>query len=171
MGEGCIMIELIIGIVIAVIAFPEITIYFILFGLVFFDNEWMVDVKPEQFSPFEFLYSPSVLIHNTITDLHIVFKIGIFIAIPILYLLVSHFIHFGPIYPLQILGVGFMIYCIFMMLHYPQNLNLDMIWSVSLTIIIGFLTLGARLLTFKFLDSIFGGNPYLREKSFKSSYE
>lgn len=168
MGEGHIMIELIIGIIIAIFAFPEIAMYLMVFYPAIFNTSNFNEKNP---APFEFLYSTVNFVHETTANYHLVFKIIVFLALPLLYLLISHFVHIGPVYPLQILAFLLMVYCTFTILHHAEILNLDIIWSVTLTIIISLFTLGARLLTFKFLDSMFGGNPYLREKSFKASYE
>ena len=168
MGEGHIMIELIIGIVIAIFAFPEIAIYVIYFGPLFFSSSnSMIPKSPEELEYLSILYSPMIWVHNNLSELHIVFKILIFIMIPLFYLIICHFIHIGPVYPLQIIGIIFMIVISYFILN--SGFKLDIIWSISLTIVISLFTLGARLLTFKFLDSLVGGNPYLREKVFQSS--
>lgn len=168
MGEGHIMIELIIGIVIAIFAFPEIAIYVIYFAPLFFSSSnTMIPKSPEELEYLSILYSPMIWVHNNLSELHIVFKILIFIMIPLFYLIICHFIHIGPVYPLQIIGIIFMIVISYFILN--SGFKLDIIWSISLTIVISLFTLGARLLTFKFLDSLVGGNPYLREKVFQSS--
>lgn len=168
MGEGHIMIELIIGIVIAIFAFPEIAIYVIYFAPLFFSSSnSMIPKSPEELEYLSILYSPMIWVHDNLSELHIVFKILIFIMIPLFYLIICHFIHIGPVYPLQIIGIIFMIVISYFILN--SGFKLDIIWSISLTIVISLFTLGARLLTFKFLDSLVGGNPYLREKVFQSS--
>lgn len=163
--EGRVMIGLIIGIVIAFFAFPEVGMYLFLFSSPFFDTSWVSDTPPESLYAFWYLSEPMDLVATSFSGLHIVFKILIYLGIPIVYILLSHFLHIGPIYPLQIFGIGFMIYFTFITLGPSGIFKLDMIWSVTLTIIISLFTLGARLLTFSFLDSLFGGNPYLRERS------
>lgn len=170
MGEGHIMIELIIGIVIAIFAFPEIAIYVIYFAPLFFSSSnSMIPKSPEELEYLSILYNPMIWVHNNLSELHIVFKILIFIMIPLFYLIICHFIHIGPVYPLQIVGIVFMIVISYFILN--SGFKLDIIWSISLTIVISLFTLGARLLTFKFLDSLVGGNPYLREKAFQPSHK
>lgn len=159
------MIELIIGIVIAIFAFPEIAMYLIIFYPAIFNTSNFNSKAP---APFEFMFSTVNFVHETTSNYHIVFKIIVFLALPLLYLLISHFVHIGPVYPLQILALLFMVYCTFTILHHVEILNLDIIWSVTITIIISLFTLGARLLTFKFLDTLVGGNPYLRERGYEN---
>lgn len=157
------MIGLIIWLVIAIFAFPEIAIYVIYFAPLFFSNSnTMVPKSPEELEYLYFLYEPMIWVHTNLSEIHFVFKVLIFITIPLIYLLISHFVHIGPIYPLQIIGAVFMILIIYFILN--SGFQLDVVWSVTLTIIFSFFTLGVRLLTFTFLDNLFGGNPYLREK-------
>lgn len=170
MGKEYIMIELIIGIVIAIFAFPEIAIYVIYFAPLFFSTSTtMIPKSPEELEYLSILYNPMIWVHNNLSDFHFVFKILIFIAIPLIYLIICHFVHIGPVYPLQIIGIAFMIVISYFILN--SGFKVDTIWSVTLTIIISLFTLGARLLTFKFLDTLVGGNPYLREKGFQSSQQ
>lgn len=167
MCKGHTMIELVIGIVIAIFAFPEIAIYVIYFAPIFFGtSNTMIPKSPEELEYLSVLYNPMIWVHSNLSEFHIVFKIFIFIMIPLVYLLICHSIHIGPVYPLQILGIVFMIIISYFMLH--NGFKLDIIWSVLLTIVISLFTLGARLLTFKFLDSLIGGNPYLRERGGQS---
>ncbi|WP_206215480.1 DnaJ domain-containing protein [Enterococcus sp. ZJ1622] len=135
---------------IAALAFPEITVYLIIFSLALF-NPYKVGAW--QSEPFATVYTAAEYFHHSLPELHLGLKLVVLLSIPLIYLMLLSLIRYKSFYPLQVMGVFVNILTVFYLME--SFLAFDQVWTFVLAIPVSLLTVSARTLVYQKLNAFF----------------
>lgn len=129
-----------------VLAFPEVSAFLLLSVGVLFPGDGIPIFDPVQgagqLSPFEVIYPFAQFVNTHILPLHPALRILFILASVALYLLLTKIVHIKGFYVIQVAGVLLIGYLSFLAMS--KGFNLDLIWSIVLTLVITILAAGMR---------------------------